>query len=92
MELSDYDILGIPKDATFRIVKNAYHDLSRVYHPDTINLSNNRIKLTKEEHLIAFQRIQKAYENIKKKLNVVEIDLPQTEIKYEDETTIVKNK
>ena len=92
MELSDYDILGIPKDATFRIVKNAYHDLSIVYHPDTIHLSNNRIKLTKEERLIAFQRIQKAYENIKKKLNVVEVDLPQTEIKYEDETTIVKNK
>ena len=91
MELSDYDILGIPKDATFRIVKNAYHDLSRVYHPDTIHLSNNRIKLTKEEYLIAFQRIQKAYENIKKKLNVVEVDLPQTEIKYQDETTIVKN-
>lgn len=91
MELSDYDILGIPKDATFRIVKNAYHDLSRVYHPDTVHLSNNRIKLTKEERLIAFQRIQKAYENIKKKLNVVEVDLPQTEIKYEDETTIVKN-
>ena len=92
MELTDYDVLGISKDATFRIVKNAYHDLSRVYHPDTIHLSNNRIKLTKEEHLIAFQRIQKAYENIKKKLNVVEVDLPQTEIKYEDETTIVKNK
>ena len=91
MELSDYDILGIPKDATFRIVKNAYHDLSRVYHPDTIHLSYNRIKLTKEERLIAFQRIQKAYENIKKKLNVVEVDLPQTEIKYQDETTIVKN-
>ena len=92
MELSDYDILGISKDATFRIVKNAYHDLSRVYHPDIMHLSNSRIKLTKEEHLIAFQKIQKAYENIKKKLNIVEIDLPQTEIKYEDETTIVKNK
>jgi len=92
MELSDYDILGISKDATFRVVKNAYHDLSRVYHPDTIHLSNSKIKLTKEERLIAFQRIQTAYENIKKKLNVVEVDLPQTEIKYHNETTIVKNK
>ena len=35
MELSDYDLLGITPKATFRIVKNAYYELSRIYHPDS---------------------------------------------------------
>lgn len=81
MELSDYDILGITDKATFRLVKNAYYELSRIYHPDTSNINS----LTKEEKLIAFQRIQKAYENIKEKLNVVEVDLPQEKIEYSSE-------
>ena len=28
MELSDYDILGVTDKASFRLVKNAYHELS----------------------------------------------------------------
>jgi curved DNA-binding protein CbpA len=82
MELSDYDILGITSKATFRIVKNAYYELSRIYHPDSPQII---IGMTKEERLVAFQRIQKAYENIKEKLQVVEVDLPQEEIDYEDD-------
>lgn len=82
MELSDYDILGITPKATFRIVKHAYYELSRIYHPDSPQIL---IGMTKEERLVAFQRVQKAYENIKEKLNVVEIDLPQEEIDYEDD-------
>ena len=80
MELSDYDILGITPKATFRIVKDAYYELSRIYHPD----SHQRIaSLTKEDRIIAFKKIKEAYENIKKKLNVVEVDLPKCEINYE---------
>ena len=79
MELSDYDLLGIHKDASFRIVKNAYYELSRIYHPDSTQIV---IGLKKEDRLIAFKRIQTAYENIKKKLNVVEIDMPDCEIEY----------
>ena len=82
MELSDYDILGITQKASFRIVKNAYYDLSRIYHPDSPQII---IGMSKEDRLVAFQRIQKAYENIKEKLNVVEIDLPQEEIEYNDD-------
>lgn len=80
MELSDYDILGITPKATFREVKNAYHDLSRIYHPDSLQLISG---ITKDERIIAFTRIQSSYENIKKKLNVTEVDLPQTDIGYE---------
>lgn len=82
MELSDYDILGVTQKSSFRIVKNAYYDLSRIYHPDSPQII---IGMSKEDRLVAFQRIQKAYENIKQKLNVVEIDLPQEEIEYNDD-------
>lgn len=87
MELSDYDVLGITDKATFRIVKNAYYELSRIYHPD----SNQVKSLKKKEKEIAYHRIQKAYENIKKKMNVVEVDLPQNEIKYECDINNPKN-
>jgi DnaJ-class molecular chaperone len=73
MELSDYDLLGITPKATFRIVKNAYYELSRIYHPDSSQII---IGMTKKDREIAFQRIQTAYENIKEKMNVVEVDLP----------------
>ena len=91
MELSDYDILGITQNTSFRMVKNAYYDLSRIYHPDSSHGSRITGSLSKEDKLISFQKIQIAYDNIKKKLNVVEIDLPQTEIQYQYEETIIKN-
>ncbi len=81
MELTDYDILGITQQDSFRIVKNAYYDLSRIYHPDSTTII---IGLSKQDKIIAFQRVQKAYENIKDKMNIVEIDLPQEEILYND--------
>lgn len=80
MELSDYDILGISSKANFRLVKNAYYELSKIYHPDSKQII---IGLTIEDKKIAFQKIQSAYENIKNKMNVVEVDLPQTELVYE---------
>jgi len=87
MELSDYDLLGITTKATFRIVKNAYYELSRIYHPDSSQII---IGMTKKEREIAFQRIQTAYENIKEKINVVEVDLPESEIEYQVDHVIKK--
>lgn len=81
MELSDYDILGITPDSTFRLVKNTYYELSKIYHPDSSQII---IGMSKEDRIISFQRIQKAYENIKEKLNIVEIDMPKEEIEYTD--------
>jgi len=81
MELSDYDVLGISEETTFKMVKHAYHELSRIYHPDT---SQSKYGETSEERLIAFIKIKTAYENIKEKLNIVEVDLPHEEINYLD--------
>lgn len=89
MELSDYDLLGISSKATFRVVKNAYYELSRIYHPDSTKII---IGMSKEDRQVAFQRIQKAYENIKSKMNVIEVDLPKTDIKYKVDYTIQKDK
>ena len=88
MELSDYDLLGISSKATFRLVKNAYHELSRIYHPDSKQII---VGMTKKDREIAFKRIQTAYENIKAKMNVVEVDLPDTEIEYEVDYVIKKD-
>ena len=89
MGLSDYDILGVSKKANFRTIKNAYHDLARIYHPDSTLILIH--KLSKEEKTIAFNIIQTAYSNIKKKLNITEIDLPQNDLNYE-ELNIKQNK
>lgn len=89
MELSDYDLLGITPKATFRIVKNAYYELSRIYHPDSSQII---IGMTKKDREIAFQRIQTAYENIKEKMNVVEVDLPESDIEYQVDYSIKKIK
>jgi hypothetical protein len=89
MELSDYDLLGITPKATFRIVKNAYYELSRIYHPDSTQII---IGMTKKDREIAFQRIQTAYENIKEKMNVVEVDLPESDIEYQVDYSIKKIK
>ena len=80
MELSDYDVLGITQHATFRQVKNAYYDLARIYHPDS-KYSDKFI--TKEEKKRAILKLNTAYENIKKKLNVVETDLPKQDCIYQ---------
>ena len=88
MELSDYELLGITPKATFRIVKNAYYELSRIYHPDSSQII---IGMTKKDREIAFQRIQTAYENIKVKMNVVEVDLPESDIEYKVDCFIKKN-
>lgn len=88
MELTDYDILGVTQKSTFRIVKNAYYELSRIYHPDSSQII---IGMSKEDREVAFQRIQTAYENIKKILNVEEVDLPQTDIKYTLDEPVLDN-
>ena len=80
MELSDYDILGVNPKSTFRQVKHAYYDLARLYHPDSAGISK---KITKREREYAIKKINRAYENIKRKMNVVEVDLPQEDKKYE---------
>ncbi|RFC53866.1 TerB family tellurite resistance protein [Brumimicrobium aurantiacum] len=60
---SDYKVLGTTKDATDAEVKKAYRKMAVRYHPDKVaQMGEEYQKGAKEK----FQRIQEAYENIKK--------------------------
>ena len=60
---SDYEILGLEKSATDEEVKKAYRKMAVRYHPDKVaSLGEEYQKGAKEK----FQRIQEAYDNIKK--------------------------
>lgn len=88
--LSDYNILGLDDNASFSEVKSNYYKLSRFYHPDSNYNLPGIINLTKEEKNIAFIKINKAFNNLKKKLNFDEVDLPKYKIYY-DEYSVKKN-
>jgi DnaJ like chaperone protein len=60
---SDYKILGIESTATLEEIKKAYRQMAIRYHPDKVaQLGEEYQKGAKEK----FQKIQEAYENIKK--------------------------
>jgi DnaJ like chaperone protein len=58
-----YKILEIEKSATNQQVKRAYRDLAKKHHPDKVqHLGSAYVKAAQDK----FQKIQKAYESIKK--------------------------
>jgi len=58
-----YKILEIEKSASNQQVKRAYRDLAKKHHPDKVqHLGNAYVKAAQDK----FQKIQKAYESIKK--------------------------
>ncbi|MGV3609903.1 MAG: TerB family tellurite resistance protein [Fluviicola sp.] len=60
---ADYEILGIEESASDEEVKKAYRQMAVRYHPDKVaSLGEEYQKGAKEK----FQRIQEAYDNIKK--------------------------
>lgn len=60
---SDYHILGIESTATEEEIKRAYRQMAIRYHPDkVIQMGEEYQKGAKEK----FQKVQEAYENIKK--------------------------
>lgn len=54
LRTSHYEVLGVQKDATQAEIKNAFFELSKIYHPD-------RIAAT-DENLAKFRAITTAYE------------------------------
>jgi len=59
----DYKILEIDSDATDQELKKAYRKMAIKYHPDKVShLGEDFQKMAKEK----FQKVQEAYENIKK--------------------------
>ncbi|MGY5352441.1 TerB family tellurite resistance protein [Wenyingzhuangia sp. IMCC45533] len=64
---SAYEILEISPDASHEEVKKSYRRLVKLHHPDKIrNLGEEHIKVAQEK----FQKIQQAYETIKKERDI----------------------
>lgn len=60
---SDYKVLGIESSATDEEVKKAYRQMAIKYHPDKVAQLGDEYQVGAKEK---FQKIQEAYENIKK--------------------------
>ncbi|CAJ1939096.1 unnamed protein product [Sphenostylis stenocarpa] len=58
MELSFYELLGIPESGSLMEIKNAYKQLARKYHPDVS--PPGRV----EEYTKRFIQVQEAYETL----------------------------
>lgn len=54
-----YDSLGLVKTATQAEVKNAYYDLSKLYHPDR---NQGETQEQRDQHSQKFRDITEAYE------------------------------
>lgn len=64
---ADYDILGITKDVSDDEVKKAYRKMAVRYHPDKVASMGEEFQKGAKEK---FQRIQEAYDHIKKSRNL----------------------
>jgi len=61
---SDYKILEIDKSATDEEIKKAYRKMALKFHPDKVTQEGEEVQKAATEK---FKKVQKAYENIKKK-------------------------
>jgi len=64
---SDYEILGITKDATNEEIKKAYKKMAMKHHPDKVAGMGEEVTRKATEK---FQAINEAYERIKKERNI----------------------
>ena len=64
---SDYKVLGIESTATEEEIKKAYRQMAIRYHPDKVAPMGEEYQKGAQEK---FQKIQEAYENIKKQRGI----------------------
>ncbi len=65
---ADYKILGLNPSASNDEIKKAYRKMAMKYHPDKVsNLGEDFVKAAKEK----FQKVNEAYENIKRERKMV---------------------
>lgn len=64
---SDYKVLGIEPSATEEEIKKAYRQMAIRYHPDKVASMGDEYQKGAQEK---FQKIQEAYENIKKQRGI----------------------
>ena len=64
---SDYKVLGIESNATEEEIKKAYRQMAIRYHPDKVASMGDEYQKGAQEK---FQKIQEAYENIKKQRGI----------------------
>lgn len=64
---SDYKVLGIDSNATDEDIKKAYRQMAIRYHPDKVAAMGEEYQKGAQEK---FQKIQEAYENIKKQRGI----------------------
>lgn len=64
---SDYQILEIPATASDEELKRAYRKMAVKFHPDKVAALGEEVQKAAKEK---FQRVQKAYENIKKQRGI----------------------
>ncbi|MBX3270244.1 MAG: DnaJ domain-containing protein [Sandaracinaceae bacterium] len=73
LELLDhYEVLGVPREAPRAVVRDAYFQLSKVFHPDT--MFRKRLGPYKARMEAIFQRLTEAYETLGKKKGREEYD------------------
>ena len=65
---SAYEVLEIDKNATNEEVKKAYRKLAQIHHPDRVSYLGEEIQKSANEK---FQKINQAYEKIKKERGMV---------------------
>ena len=63
-----YEVLGLDKSADEAAIKKAYRSLAKKYHPDKVSYLGEDFQQAAKDK---FQKVNEAYEEIKKQRNML---------------------